>query len=551
MTPKENWWREAVIYQVYPRSFQDSNGDGVGDLPGVLSRIDYIASLGVDVIWLNPFFRSPNDDGGYDISDYYDVQPEFGTLADFDELVREAHHRNLRIVIDLVFNHTSDEHEWFQASRRSVDNPYRNFYFWRNGRSPGVPPSNWPSFFGGSAWEHDPATDQYYLHLFSRKQPDLNWENPEVRERLRKIIRFWLNRGVDGIRLDVISAVSKRTDFPDADTADFNEIIARYYANGPRLQEYLRELREQVFPGATILTVGEGPGITPENVRSYMKAGEGLDMIFHFGHMFLDQGPGGRFDPVPWTLQEFREVFRRWDEALYPGGWGSIFLGNHDFARQVSRWGDDGAFREASAKALLTLLMTLRGTPFVFAGDELGMTNLKLDRVDESRDVETINGFRQAAARGMSEADFLKAANQSGRDNARSPFQWDSGKNAGFTTGNPWMKINDNAAEINCAAQEEQPDSVLNYFRRLTHVRKTTAPLLHGDLLLLDTGNRPLFAFDRSYGGKKCRMLINFSGAQVPVDDLTDAGVIVLDNYGQPDQQKSTMRPWEAMIRLM
>lgn len=548
ITPKDNWWREAVIYQVYPRSFQDSDGDGVGDLPGVLSRIDYIASLGVDAIWLNPFFRSPNDDGGYDISNYFEVQPEFGSMDDFDALVVEAHRRNLRIVIDLVFNHTSDEHEWFTASRRSVDDPCRDYYFWRPGKAPGIPPSNWPSFFGGSAWEYDPQTDEYYLHLFSRKQPDLNWENPEVREKLRDIIRFWLNRGVDGIRLDVISAISKRTDFPDADTDDFNAIIARYYANGPRLQEYLKELRDQVFPDATILTVGEGPGITPVNARDYLRAGEGLDMIFHFGHMFLDQGPGGRFDPVPWTLQQFKDVFRRWDEALYPGGWGSIFLGNHDFARQVSRWGNDGAFREPSAKALLTLIMTMRGTPFVFAGDEIGMTNLTLNHVEESRDVETINGYRQAAARGIAQADFLRIANQTGRDNARSPFQWNSGPNAGFTNGIPWMKVNDNSTSINREAQEQQSDSVLNYFRKLTQMRKACPSLLRGDFTFLETGDRPLFAFERSYGAETCRVIINFSGEDQDVSGLIGVSEVLLDNYGVGSQAGEWLRPWQALI---
>jgi oligo-1,6-glucosidase len=304
----KTWWKEAVVYQVYPRSFKDSNGDGIGDLRGIISRLDYIQSLGVDAVWLNPIFKSPNDDGGYDISDYYDIQPEFGTLQDFDALLAGLHARGIKLIMDLVVNHTSDEHPWFLESRKSKNNPYRDYYFWRPGVN-GRPPNNWPSFFGGSAWQYDAVTGEYYLHLFSRKQPDLNWENPAVREEINAVMRFWLDKGVDGLRLDVISAISKRIQFPDTDTADFNETIRRYYSNGPRLREFIRDMRVNVWNHYDMMTVGEGPGITPQNALEYLDEQQGLNMIFHFGHMFLDQGPGGRFDPVPWTLTDFKDVF--------------------------------------------------------------------------------------------------------------------------------------------------------------------------------------------------------------------------------------------------
>lgn len=541
------WWKEAVVYQVYPRSFQDSNNDGIGDLPGILSRLDYIQSLGVDAIWLNPFFKSPNDDGGYDVSDYLDIQPEFGTMADFDRLLHAAHERGLKIIIDLVFNHTSDEHQWFVESSQTIQSPKRDYYFWREGRGD-EPPSNWPSFFGGSAWQKDEKTGQYYLHLFSRKQPDLNWEHPEVREELKSIIHYWTNKGVDGIRLDVISAISKRNDFQDADTTDFNEIIARYYANGPRIFEFIGELRASALADPSLLTVGEGPGINAENAIGYLSKGKGLDMIFHFDHMFLDQGPGGRFDPKPWSMEDFKMVFRRWDDALYKTkmGWGSIFLGNHDFPRQVSRWGNDGEFREVSAKAILTLLMTLRGTPFIYAGDELGMTNIELKSVSQSRDVETLNGFKTAQARGLSEAEFLKAANYAGRDNARTPFQWDDSVYAGFSGVEPWMKVNPNNSIINRESQEKEPDSVLNYFRKLIRLRKLEKTLVYGEYQPLETNEQRLMTYKRYGDGIEWMVLINFSSEYLGAVPDETGFELILSNVNEPPP--TGLAPWEAKI---
>ncbi len=361
------WWKEAIVYQIYPRSFKDSNGDGVGDLRGIIEKLDYIKSLGVDAVWLNPIYKSPNDDGGYDISDYYSVQPEFGTMEDFDELLKGLHQRKLKLIMDLVLNHSSDEHPWFQESRKSQDNPYRDYYFWKPGKN-GGPPNNWPSFFGGSAWQPDEATGEYYLHLFSRKQPDLNWENPVLREELNRLMKFWLDKGVDGLRLDVISAISKRTDFPDTDTPDFNETIRKYYANGPRLKEFISEAREKVWDHYDVMTVGEGPGITPQNAKDYLDDDHGLNMIFHFGHMFMDQGPGGRFDPVPWSMKDFKQVFKTWDDAFKEKGWGSVFLGNHDFARMVSRWGNDREYWETVIKVVDHIIAYHAGYNFHFSG---------------------------------------------------------------------------------------------------------------------------------------------------------------------------------------
>jgi oligo-1,6-glucosidase len=540
------WWKEAIVYQIYPRSFKDSDGDGVGDLRGVIQKLDYIKSLGVDAVWLNPIFKSPNDDGGYDISDYYAIQPEFGTMADFDELLAGLHQRNLKLIIDLVLNHSSDEHEWFQQSRQSKTNPYRDYYFWK----PGIgdqPPNNWPSFFGGSAWEKDAATGEYYLHLFSRKQPDLNWENPKLRDEVHKLMKFWLEKGVDGLRLDVISAISKRTNFPDTDTSYFNETIRKYYANGPRLREFISEARTKLWNHYDIVTVGEGPGITPENALEYLDERHGLNMIFHFGHMFMDQGAGGRFDPKPWAMTEFKQVFQIWNNTFSKGGWGSVFLGNHDFPRMVSRWGNDEQYREQSAKLLLTLLLTMRGTPFIYMGDEIGMTNTVLDSVSQSKDIETLNGWAVASAQGVSEKVFLKAANYAGRDNARTPMQWDTSKYAGYTSGEPWMPVNKNYAWLNVLEQDGREASVLNYFRLLTALRKANEVFSYGTYHPIETPPN-LFAYYRAWAQEKMMIVLNFSDEVTNLPEEVHAAekVKVIGNYA--DEAFQALRPWEAVV---
>jgi len=542
------WWKEAIVYQIYPRSFKDSNGDGVGDLRGIIEKLDYIQSLGVDAIWLNPIYKSPNDDGGYDISDYYSIQPEFGTMQDFDELLTGLHQRKLKLIMDLVLNHSSDEHPWFQESRKSKDNPYRDYYFWKPGKQ-GSPPNNWPSFFGGSAWQLDELTGEYYLHLFSRKQPDLNWENPVLREEINKLMKFWLDKGVDGLRLDVISAISKRTAFPDTDTTDFNETIRKFYANGPRLKEFIKEARAKVWNHYDVMTVGEGPGITPQNSLDYLDEQHGLNMIFHFGHMFMDQGPGGRFDPIPWTMKDFKAVFKTWDDAFLEKGWGSVFLGNHDFPRMVSRWGNDQAYWDQSAKLLCTLLLSMRGTPFIFMGDEIGMTNTRLNSVAESQDIETQNGWREAQKVGTPESEFLKAVNYAGRDNARTPMQWNSDELAGFTTGVPWMPLNPNHHLIHVKAQEDETNSILHYFRAMTRLRKAHPVLTYGTYRPLETDHDSLFLFFRERQQEKMLIVLNFSDqvANLPNQVIPFLTTRLMGNYPE-GKSPQELQPWEARV---
>jgi oligo-1,6-glucosidase len=542
------WWKEAIVYQIYPRSFKDSNNDGVGDLRGIIERLDYIKSLGVDTVWLNPIYKSPNDDGGYDISDYYSIQPEFGSMEDFDELLAGLHQRKLKLIMDLVLNHTSDEHPWFQESRKSKDNPFREYYFWKPTKN-GGPPNNWPSFFGGSAWQLDELTGEYYLHFFSRKQPDLNWENPTLRKEIHSLMKFWLNKGVDGLRLDVISAISKRLDFPDSDTNDFNETIRKYYANGPRLKEFIREARETVWDKYDVMTVGEGPGITPQNSLDYLDDRHGLNMIFHFGHMFMDQGPGGRFDPITWKMKNFKAIFKTWDDAFSKKGWGSIFLGNHDFPRMVSRWGNDRTYWNESAKLLCTLLLTMRGTPFIYMGDEVGMTNTHLNAITESLDIETQNGWREAQKLGVSEAEFLKAVNYAGRDNARTPMQWNSLAHAGFTGAKPWMPVNPNYKHIHVEAQLDDPHTVLSYFKAMARLRKENPVLVYGAYVPVDCEVESLFIFFREWQQEKMLIVLNFSDEVVnlPNQVIPFLNSCLISNYSGGEYLQE-LRPWEARI---
>jgi len=539
-----NWWKEAIIYQIYPRSFKDSNGDGTGDLKGILEKIDYIASLGIDAVWLNPVYPSPNDDGGYDISNYIGIQPEFGDMDDFDTLLKALHDRGIKLIMDLVLNHSSDEHPWFIESRTSKQNSYRDFYFWRPGVK-GVPPNNWTSFFGGSAWEFDEATQEYYLHLFSKKQPDLNWENENVREEIKKLMRFWLDKGVDGLRLDVISLISKRIDFPNADTNHFPKMIRECYANGPRVNEFLSEMRTDVWEQYDTFTIGEGPGISADEAMDYLDPEKGLKLIFHFDHMILDQGPGGRFDPIAWKLDDFKSIFKKWDDAVVSQGWASVFLGNHDYPRMASRWGNDQEYRVESAKLLITLLLCLRGTPFIFQGDEIGMTNFTLNSISDSKDIETINGWEQAKKNGMSEEEFLSRANKMGRDNARTPMQWNDDAHAGFTSGEPWMTINPNKKGINVAAQVNDPDSILNYFRKMIQIRKSNPVLIYGSFQIVDTGDAPLFVFHRRLNREKWTVVLNFSSEEILFDQIS-LGEKMIGNY--LSLESKMLRPWEAVV---
>lgn len=545
------WWKEAIVYQIYPRSFKDSNGDGIGDLQGIIQKLDYIKSLGVTTVWLNPVYESPNYDGGYDISDYCSIHSEFGSMTDFDRLIAGLHERGIRLIMDIVVNHSSDEHRWFIESRKSKNNPFRDYYIWQKPKD-GLPPTNWPSFFSGSAWQYDEVTQEYYLHLFSTKQPDLNWESEALRKEVKDMMKFWLDKGVDGLRLDVISCISKRIDFPDTDTDDFNETIRKYYANGPRLKEFIKEMRHDVWNRYDMMTVGEGPGITTDNAMSYLDPKDGLTMIFHFGHMFMDQGPGGRFDPVPWTLKKFKLVFKQWNDALGKDGWSSVFLGNHDFGRMVSRWGDDKQYHSQSAKLLLTLLMTMRGTPFIFQGDEFGMTNCKLTSIHQSKDVETLNAWEQARVKGITEQNFLNIANYSGRDSARTPIQWNNKDHAGFSNTTPWITVNPNYIQLNIAQQELDNDSILYYFREIVALRRNNPVLVYGDYEPEETNDQEhLFVYTRNWNEEKWKVVLNFSGNNIEYRDRTEgnpsAFTKIAGNY-KSNSSNSLLRPWEALV---
>jgi oligo-1,6-glucosidase len=561
------WWTRAVVYQIYPRSFQDSDGDGIGDLRGIISRLDHLSALGVDVVWLSPIYRSPQDDNGYDISDYQDVDPSFGTLADLDELIAALHARGMRLLMDLVVNHTSDEHPWFVESRSSVDSPKRDWYWWRGPREgmtpgqPGAEPTNWHSFFSGSTWELEEASGEYYLHLFSRKQPDLNWENPDVRHAVYAMMRWWLDRGVDGFRMDVINLISKDTSLPDG------HVIAGvwgdgspHYTDGPRVHEFLHEMHREVFEGRAekLLTVGETPGVTLEEARKYTDpARREVDMVFQFEHVGLDHGPGGKFDPKPLRLTDLKATFGRWQAGLAEAGWNSLYWDNHDQPRVVSRFGDDGRYRRESAKALATLLHLHRGTPYVYQGEELGMTNAHFTRFDQYRDIESLNHVAQARTlASATDEQLLAGLAAMSRDNARTPVQWDDSPHAGFTTGRPWLDVNPNHREVNAAAEHADPDSVFHHHRRLIELRHTDPVVSLGDFTMLLPDDEQVYAFTRSLAGDTLLVVVNVSGQERAVD-LGDAwpvdggrgwGEPVLGTHPADGARPGVLRPWEAVV---
>jgi oligo-1,6-glucosidase len=440
---RKAWWKEAVVYQIYPRSFMDSNGDGIGDLQGILSKLDYLKELGIDVIWLSPVYQSPNDDNGYDISDYRAIQKEFGTMEDFDRLLQEAHARGIKIMLDLVVNHTSDEHPWFVESRSSKDNDKRDFYFWRPGKD-GKEPNNWLSCFSGSAWEYDATTDEYYLHIFSKKQPDLNWDNPRVRKEVYDMMKWWLDKGIDGFRMDVINFISKVDGLPSVE-GDGYQWGGAYFMNGPRIHEYLQEMNREVLSHYDLITVGETPGVTPEQAILYTAEDrKELQMVFQFEHMELDSGPNVKWDLKPWRLHDLKVTMSKWQTALDGKGWNSLYLNNHDQPRMVSRFGDDGKYRVESAKMLATFLHMMQGTPYIYQGEEIGMTNVRFSSIDEYRDIETLNMYREYRERGVPVESIMESIYAKGRDNARTPMQWNDSENAGFTTGKPWIAVNPN-----------------------------------------------------------------------------------------------------------
>ncbi|WP_423783673.1 glycoside hydrolase family 13 protein [Gibbsiella quercinecans] len=546
------WWKEAVVYQVYPRSFNDSNGDGIGDLNGITEKLDYLKTLGVNVIWLSPHFDSPNADNGYDIRDYRKVMKEFGTMADFDRLMAEVKKRDMRLIIDLVVNHTSDEHQWFVESRKAKDNPYRDFYIWRDGHD-GKAPNNYPSFFSGSAWTRDAQTGQYYLHYFASKQPDLNWENPKVRQGVYDIMRFWLDKGVSGFRMDVIPFISKQPGLPDLPAAALAH-PEYVFANGPHIHQYLQEMNREVLSHYDSMTVGEAFGVTTEQAKKFTDPQRHeLNMLFNFDLVRMDRDGWRKTD---WTLPQLKATYAKIDSGSGANGWNTSFLSNHDNPRAVSHFGDDSPrWRVASAKALATMMLTQRATPFLYQGDELGMTNYPFQRVEDFEDVEIRGQWRDLVATGKVPAqEYLQNVRQTSRDNARTPMQWNTEANGGFTTGKPWLAVNPNYAQINAAAQQHDPDSVYNYHRRLIALRSQTPALIYGEFKDIDPANAQVFAYTRTLGDQRYLVVINFS--EQPLKYALPAGItinaLMLDSgTGRAVAQGAAqleLQPWQASI---
>ncbi|MBX0290630.1 alpha-glucosidase [Hymenobacter sp. HSC-4F20] len=544
---KPGWWQETVVYQLYPRSFQDSNGDGIGDLRGIMARLDYLQSLGVGTIWLNPIYASPNDDNGYDISDYRQIMPEFGTMQDFEALLRGMHERGLKLVMDLVVNHSSEEHEWFKQSRSSRQSPYRNYYYWWPAEK-GTPPARYSTFdVSRNAWQYDSLTNAYYLHYFSVKQPDLNWNNPALRQEVYSLMRFWLDKGIDGFRMDAFQFVAKDPTFPPMPGLNETNYI-NAYNHGPRLHDYLQEMNREVLSKYNIMTVAEGAGRNPTEAMLFVDpARRELNMTYHF------EAVGVGNTPERYQLTDLKRVFTRWDSAFAQKGWQSIYLGSHDQPRMVSKFGDDRpAFRAASAKLLNTFLLTMRGTPYCYNGDELGMTNSRFASIADYRDVAALNGYQLVKAQGGSLPAYLQSLQRFSRDNSRTPFQWDASTNAGFTTGTPWINVNPNYTPVNRAAQEKQPDSVLNHFRQAQRLRQQHRVLVHGQYQLLDAANPNIYAYTRTLGPARVLVVLNFSASPqswgVPAG-LAPSGQPWLNNY--PTLAAGpflALQPWQAVV---
>ena len=549
---KKAWWKEAVIYQIYPRSFADSNGDGIGDLNGITAHLDYLETLGIDVIWLSPVYKSPNDDNGYDISDYRDIMDDFGTMEDFDRLLAEAHRHHIRIVMDLVVNHTSDEHAWFIESRSSKENPHRDYYIWKEPKD-GKEPNNWGAWFGGSAWELDEHTGMYYLHCFSRKQPDLNWENPKVRDEVFDMMNWWCEKGIDGFRMDVISMISKDPSFPDGPVEDgLYGSLTPYVCNGPHVHEYLQEMNRRVLSHYDLLTVGEAAGVTIEEAQKYANNdGTELGMVFQFEHVELVKGPIGKWSDQKPKLRDFRRVMNKWQYELEGKAWNSLFLDNHDQPRVVSRFANDSEqYRVVSAKMIATCLHMLKGTPYVYQGEELGMTNAYFDRLEDYRDIESINAFHQYVDSGLVTAeDMMRYLKEISRDNARTPMQWDDSRNAGFTTGTPWINVNPNYPKINAQAAVADPDSVFHYYQELIRLRHTLPIIVYGTFRGLLEDSETIYAYQRLLDGQVLTVACNFTDQDQACDLCEDpAARELISNY--KTHKAGTLQPYEARVIL-
>ena len=547
----KKWWQNSVVYQIYPRSFQDSNGDGIGDIQGIIKRLDYLQELGIDAVWLSPVCKSPQDDNGYDISDYQDIDPMFGNLDDMEQLINEAKKRNIRIIMDLVLNHSSDEHRWFTEAKKSKDNPYHDYYVWRDGEE-GVYPNDMGSAFGGPAWEWVPELKQYYFHQFSVKQPDLNWENPKLRREIYDMILWWMDKGVGGFRLDVIDQIAKEPDL-------------KITNNGPRLHEFIQELSRETFQKGDLITVGEAWGADIDRAKLYSKPdGSEFSMVFQFEHMMLDQEPGKeKWDFCPLPFVKLKKCLEKWQKELHGCGWNSLFWDNHDLPRIVSRWGNDKEYRVESAKMLATILHGMEGTPYVYQGEELGMTNVRFESIEQYQDIEIRNMYRERLEKGYAEKDIMESIYAKGRDNARTPMQWDDTENAGFTTGTPWLGVNPNYTEINARSQLHDENSVFHYYKKLIQLRKENSIFVEGDFTLLLPEDENIFAYVREYEGRKLLVAANFTDKEVECPLLKEWGVpvsedgadksrdngakLLIHNYNDlPSRQK--LRPYEAMM---
>ncbi|EAF2598120.1 alpha-glucosidase [Listeria monocytogenes] len=547
---EKDWWKKSVVYQIYPKSFNDSNGDGVGDIQGIIEKLDYLKELGVDVIWLSPVYDSPQDDNGYDIRDYQKIYEEYGDMATFDQLLQGLHDRDMKLVMDLVVNHTSDEHKWFEESRKSKDNPYRDYYFWREENEI----NNWGSIFSGPAWELDEKTGEYYLHLFSKKQPDLNWENPKLRQDVYNMMKFWLDKGIDGFRMDVINFISKNTDFPDGPVPD-GQIYGdagNDFCNGPRIHEFLQEMNQEVTSKYDVMTVGEMPGASTTDAQIYTNpANNEVDMIFTFEHMNLDSDGDNKWDLKPIYLPDLKENMSEWQVALQENGWNSLYWNNHDQPRIVSRFGNDNRFRVRSAKMLATCLHMMKGTPYIYQGEEIGMTNVHFETLDDYRDIETLNMYKERKEQGHSHESIMQSIYTKGRDNARTPYQWDNSENAGFTTGTPWLKVNPRYTEINNEEALKNSDSIFYYYQNLIKLRKMTEIITTGNYRLLLPKDEAIFAYERYTENEKLVVLCNFTEEEQVISDETilneiQKGSVLVNNV--PNIIEGTLRPYEAIV---
>ena len=552
---EKRWWKESVVYQIYPRSFCDSNGDGIGDLNGITGKLDYLKELGIDVIWLSPVYKSPNDDNGYDISDYQAIMDEFGTMEDFDRMLATAHEKGIKIMMDLVVNHTSDEHKWFIESRKSTDNPYRDYYIWRPAKEDGSLPNNWGSCFSGPAWEYDKTTDMYFLHLFSKKQPDLNWDNPAVRQDVFDMMNWWLKKGVDGFRMDVISLISKEPGLPDKEPGINGYATCNVSANGPHVHEYLQEMRQKALNNADTITVGECSGVTLEEAKKYARSDEKeLNMVFQFEHMDVDSDEkAGKWTTRKMDLRNLKKILTRWQKGLQDIAWNSLYWENHDQPRSVSRFGNDSdEYREISAKMLATCIHMMQGTPYVYQGEELGMTNCPFNTLDNFRDLESINAFHELTEQGkMTEEDMMAAIGYKGRDNARTPMQWDDSAYAGFSTTNPWIMVNPNYTKINAKDQVNREDSVFKYYQKLIKLRHESELIVYGTYDLILDDDKDIYAYIRTLGDEKLIVYCNFSEntREVELPEEFTNGKVLISNYIDAKvNHQITLRPYEAIV---